>query len=82
MLAQLAAGPGPLNEAQKGAAAAQIATAMSGLSSLYMSFPLGNDDMIDHPKRLKIEPGEKPTLHFISPSSQEDAHYDIRFKIV
>jgi len=81
MLSQLSSGNWPPSEAQKNAAAQAIGNTMNGLASIYMSFPKGDDDIIDSPKRLKISSGEKPVLHFVSPPSKEDAHYDITFKV-
>ena len=81
MLAQMGSGQWPPNEVQKDAAAKAIANTMNGLASIYMSFPKGDDDVIDSPKRLKISPGQTPVLHFVSPPSKEDAHYDITFKV-
>ena len=77
MLTLLGGGPGPATEAQKQVAADAIKSVMQGLSSLYMEFPKGNDDIVGAPKRLKISPGQLPTIDFVG----DGGHYRIRFKV-
>lgn len=55
-----------------------VKTAMTGLASLYMSFPKGDDDLIRVRRVNIVSPGQTETLRFRSDA--EDATYDVTFK--
>lgn len=57
-----------------------IRNALNGLSSIYMEFPKGDDDVIDVQRITITAPGQTQTVRFRSPSHLEDATYDVTFK--
>jgi len=67
----------PPTPVQIAAAAQDVANAMHGLASIYMDFPIGNDDAIGNPQQVVIAPGQTPTLHF----KGDGGYYRIRFKV-
>ncbi|MBI5903803.1 MAG: hypothetical protein HZB84_10025 [Deltaproteobacteria bacterium] len=73
----LSMGGGSLTAGQKASAAQGIANTMMGLSSIYMEFPKGNDDIIGAPKQIVIQEGQKPVVEF----KGDGGHYKIRFKV-
>jgi hypothetical protein len=77
MLAQLKGGPGPATETQRAAAAAAIAGAMKGWADKLTSFPYGNDDIIDNPKRIKVTAGNPKQVGY----SGQSGHYEVLFKV-
>src|SRR5262249_34936493 len=77
MLTLLGGGSGPASEAQRAVAAQAVVNTMLGLASIYMSFPFGNDDLIDVPKRIRITPGQLVKQEFYG----DGGHYRIAFKI-
>jgi len=78
MLSLLGGGPGPASEAMRAVAAQSIVNTMLGLSSIYMNFPKGNDDLIDVPKRIRITPGQLVKEEFYG----DGGHYRIAFKVL
>ena len=69
--AQMIAGAKPADAAQA------IKTTMSGLASVFMEFPKGNDDVIEV-GRIIAAPGVPTTRHF----KGDGADYEITFKVV
>ena len=57
-----------------------IANAFNGLSSIYMEFPKGNDDVLAVKRVTITAPGQTQTIQFRS--NAEDATYDVTFKHV
>jgi hypothetical protein len=65
--------------AARNAGFAAIRNALNGLSSIYMEFPKGDDDVIDVERVTIAQPGQSQTIRFRSPSNKEDATYDVTF---
>jgi len=80
MLSLVTGGISTGTEAAKSAGFAGIQNALNGLASIYMSFPKGNDDVIDVKRITITQPGQFQTIRFRSPSDKEDATYDVTFK--
>lgn len=78
MFAFQQAGMFPLSAQRKADAARKVGDAMKGLASIYTNFPFGNDDRIDQPKQIVIQPGQKPVIAF----NGDGGRYKVRFKIV
>jgi len=55
-----------------------IKNTLYGLSSVYMEFPKGDDDVLDVQRVIITTPGQSQTIRFRS--NVEDATYDVTFK--
>ncbi len=77
MFSLLGGGSGPATEAQRAAAAQKIADALLGWGTIFTSFPIGNDEIIDTPKRIVIKPGQLVKQEFFG----DGGHYRIAFKV-
>jgi hypothetical protein len=66
------------NEAGRAAGFAAIQSTMQGLSSLYMEFPKGDDDVLGVKRVTITAPGSTQKIRFRS--NAEDATYDVTFK--
>uniref|UniRef100_A0A7C1JK61 Uncharacterized protein n=1 Tax=Caldilinea aerophila TaxID=133453 RepID=A0A7C1JK61_9CHLR len=80
MMGFVAAGQPTSSNSAKAAGFAGIKNALNGLASLYMSFPKGNDDVIDVKRVTITSLGQAQTIRFRSDA--EDATYDVTFKHV
>lgn len=80
MLGMVAGGIATGTEAARSAGFAGIRSALNGLSSLYMEFPKGDDDVLDVERVTISQVGQTQTIRFRSPSDEEDATYDVTFK--
>jgi hypothetical protein len=80
MLSMVAGGIPTGTEASRSAAFAGIRSALNGLASIYMSFPKGNDDVIDVRRVTITQSGQSQMIRFRSPSDKEDATYRVTFK--
>ena len=78
MLSLLAGGAGPASDNQRTAAANAISGTMSGLASIYMEFPKGNDDPLGGPQRINLKPGHVQSYLF---ATGDDGLYMVNFKV-
>lgn len=78
MLGMVAGGIPTGTPAAKNAGFTGIRNALNGLSSLYMEFPKGNDDVIAVQRVTINQVGQSQTIRFRS--VQEDTTYDVTFK--
>lgn len=78
MGAAIAGGMSPGSAAVKQEGFEKIKKTLNGLSSVYMAFPYGDDDVIDVKRVTITQPGQSQILRFRS--NAEDATYDVTFK--
>jgi len=77
MLSLLGGGSGPATESQRATAANAIINTLQGLSSVYMEFPKGNDEIIGKPQRIKVPPTGGASYFFIG----DGGFYQVNFKV-
>jgi hypothetical protein len=78
MLGLVAGGLSTGSTSAKSSAFTGMKNALNGLSSLYMNFPKGNDDVINVKRVNIVSTGSSETIRFRSDA--EDATYDVTFK--
>lgn len=66
-----------VSEENRARGAETVVTAIQGVVGLATTWPVGDDDTIGRAQRLRLSPGQEPTLTF----KGNDGHYRIRFKV-